>query len=207
MIPLPEFLWDGPIDAKRTVLLAHSAGLPRSQPILTAFAKGLAARGLRVARFDYPYMQAMRDGVRRAPDSLASLLLFHRAAIAATLVRPDQLILAGKSMGGRISTLLADETGCAGVIAIGYPFHPPQKPTQLRTKHLATIRTRCLFLQGERDALGSRAEVSAYQLSAAITLHWFTDGDHSLIPRLRSGHTSIEHLEKAIATSASFALS
>ena len=123
----PDLLWDGPETAPITVLLAHGAGAPRSHPFLTTFAQGLAAHGLRVARFDYPYMQDIaRTGVRRGPDQMPALLEAHRAAVAACGVPREQLVLAGKSMGGRVSTMLADEVGCRAVIAIGYPFHPPR---------------------------------------------------------------------------------
>ncbi len=201
-----DLLWDGPAGAKVTVLLAHGAGAPRSHPFLASFAQGLAAHGLRVARFDYPYMQEIvRTGTRRGPDRMPTLLAAHKAAIAACAVPPQQLVLAGKSMGGRVSTMLADEVACRAVVAIGYPFHPPRKPTQLRTEHLASLRTRCLILQGERDPFGTREEVARYSLSPAIAIEWFADGNHSLEPRKQSGWTEAQHLARAIALAAAFA--
>jgi predicted alpha/beta-hydrolase family hydrolase len=204
----PDLLWDGPSAAPITVLLAHGSGAGRLHPFLAHFATGLAAHGLRIARFDYPYMQAMAaSGVRRGPDRLPILLDAHRAAIAACKAPPGQLVLMGKSMGGRLATMLADEAGCRAVVAIGYPFHPPRKPTQLRTAHLANLRTRCLILQGERDPFGTRAEVTQYALAPSIAIEWFADGNHSLEPRKQSGRTEAQHHARAIAVAAAFASS
>lgn len=204
----PDLLWDGPTAAPITVLLAHGAGAGKQHPFLARFATGLAAHGLRVARFDYPYMQDIaRTGVRRGPDRMPVLLEAHRAAVVACGVPRAHLVLAGKSMGGRVSTMLADEVGCRAAIAIGYPFHPPRKPEQLRTAHLTTLRTRCLILQGERDPFGTRAEVAHYPLADAIRVEWFADGNHSLEPRRQSGATAEQHLQRAIATAAAFASS
>jgi predicted alpha/beta-hydrolase family hydrolase len=204
-VPAPDLLWDGPADAEVIVLLAHGAGAGRAHPFLARFAAGLGELGLRVARFDFPYMAARAHGERRGPDRAPVLLASLRAAAAATGAAAGRLALAGKSMGGRMATMLADELGCRAVIAIGYPFHPPRQPDQLRTEHLRALRTRCLILQGERDPFGSRAEVAGYPLSAAITVQWFADGDHSLVPRARSGATAAAHFSTAIAAAAAFA--
>jgi predicted alpha/beta-hydrolase family hydrolase len=203
--PAPDLLWDGPGEAEVTVLLAHGAGAGRAHPFLARFAAGLGALGLRVARFDFPYMAARAHGERRGPDRAPVLLASLRAAAAATAAPPDRLVLAGKSMGGRMATMVADELGCRAVFAIGYPFHPPRRLDQLRVEHLRTLHTRCLILQGERDPFGTRAEVAGYPLSAAITVQWFADGDHSLVPRARSGCTAAAHFSTAIAAAAAFA--
>jgi predicted alpha/beta-hydrolase family hydrolase len=113
-------------------------------------------------------------------------------------------VLAGKSMGGRVATMVADELGARGVAVFGYPFHPPDEPEKLRTAHLATLRTPALILQGERDEFGTRDEVAAYTLAPVIVVEWFEDGDHSLAPRVRSGFTKERHLARAIARTAAF---
>ena len=108
-------------------------------------------------------------------------------------------------MGGRTATMLADAVQARGVVVFGYPFHPPKKPLQLRTAHLAELRTPTLILQGERDEFGTRDEVAGYALSPNIEVDWFVDGDHSLAPRRKSGFTPEQHLERAIARAAAFA--
>jgi predicted alpha/beta-hydrolase family hydrolase len=149
-------------------------------------------------------MAARRHGERRGPDP-ARHLCAHLLAVAARFAPPDRLVLAGKSMGGRIATMVADELAVAGVGALGYPFHPPRQPTRLRTAHLATLRTPCLILQGERDPFGTRTEVEGYALSPAITVHWLPDGDHSFGARQKSGHSTAANVADAIARLASFA--
>ncbi|MBK8101365.1 MAG: alpha/beta hydrolase [Planctomycetes bacterium] len=194
---------DGPPDAATTIVLAHGAGAGMDHEFLATFAQGLAAVGLRVIRFEFPYMAARRRGERRPPDRLP-VLQQRFADVAAQGGPPTALVLAGKSMGGRVATTIADDLGVAGVVAIGYPFHPPRQPEQLRTAHLVNLRTKTLILQGERDPFGTRAEVAGYSLSAAIAIEWFADGDHSLVPRKSSGHTAASHLRRALDSAAAF---
>ncbi|MCA8966761.1 MAG: alpha/beta fold hydrolase [Planctomycetes bacterium] len=203
MTPPLHLLWDGPENAAATVVLAHGAGAGMEHPFLAAVAAGLADAGLRVVRFEFPYQRDSRAGHRRAPDRLPVLRDCMREVVASC--GPGRVVLMGKSMGGRVATTLADELGAAAVVVFGYPFHPPRKPEQLRTAHLEALRTPTLILQGARDPFGTRAEVDAYPLSAAITVRWFADGDHSLAPRKRSGHSAEAHLAAAIAAAAAFA--
>lgn len=184
---IPDFLLDGPEDAPITLLLAHGAGAPMDSPAMSAVAGALAALGLRVARFEFGYMAARRTaGERRPPPRAESLLPEYRAAVSA-LNPPGRLIIGGKSMGGRVASMLADELhaegGAAGLLCLGYPFHPPGKPEQTRTAHLATLATPTLICQGTRDPFGTREEVGEYGLSERIEILWVEDGDHDLRPR------------------------
>jgi uncharacterized protein len=198
-----ELLRDGPSNATTTIVLAHGAGAGMRHPFLAAVASGLAAHGLAVVRFDFPYMAARSRGERRPPDRFQVLLDCMREVVRT--IASTRLVLAGKSMGARVATMLADELGAAAAIAFGYPFHPPKQPDRLRTEHLATIRTKTLIVQGERDEFGTPGEIAGYALSPAITLRVLADGDHSLKPRRRSGHSADEHLGTAIALAAAFA--
>lgn len=198
----PEFLFEGPDDAP-VVALAHGAGAAMDSPFLTTVAAGLAERGLRVARFEFPYMAARRRGERRPPDR-EPVLRARWAAVASALGGASRVVFAGKSLGGRIASLVADELGARAVVALGYPFHPPKEPSKLRTAHLAELTTPMLIVQGTRDPFGGREEVATYRLSPAIELHWLEDGDHSFVPRVRSGHTEAEHLAAAVAATAAF---
>jgi predicted alpha/beta-hydrolase family hydrolase len=114
------------------------------------------------------------------------------------------LIIGGKSMGGRIASAIADQAAVAGLICLGYPFHPTGNPDRLRIEHLQTIQTRTLILQGERDAFGNVDEVASYRLSPNIELHWLPDGDHSFKPRKSSGHTEQENWLAAVNAIAAF---
>jgi predicted alpha/beta-hydrolase family hydrolase len=97
------------------------------------------------------------------------------------------LVVGGKSMGGRVASMVSDQLLAAGkivgLLCLGYPFHPPGRPEQLRTAHLEALRTPALICQGTRDPFGTREEVAGYALSEQIELFWVEDGDHDLKPR------------------------
>jgi len=190
---------DGPDDAPLTIALAHGAGAPMDSPFMAEVAAGLAERGWRVARFEFPYMVRRReDGKKRPPDKQATLLATWHDVIG-QLGPPERLVVGGKSMGGRMASLVADEAGAAGLVCFGYPFHPPGKPENLRIDHLRDLTTPTLILQGERDPFGKPDEVADYPLSPAIEVRWLPDGNHDLAPRKRSGHTAEGNLVEALA--------
>jgi len=192
-LPAPRLI-DGPEAAPATVLLAHGAGAPMDSPFMAALASGLAGAGWRVVRFEFPYMARMREtGRRQGPDRMPVLQEAFRQQVQLEKgARPSRaLIIGGKSMGGRVASLLVDELaasdGVRGCLCLGYPFHPPGKPLHLRTEHLVSLRTPTLILQGERDPFGKREEVESYALSTQVQLQWITSGDHSFKPTKSSG--------------------
>lgn len=206
---MTDFLFDGPTEAKVTVLLAHGAGAPMDSASMTSAAKALAAEGLRVARFEFGYMAARRTGERKPPPKAESVMPEYVAAIEA-LGAKGKLIIGGKSMGGRVASMIADEMHAAGRIAgllcLGYPFHPMGKPAQLRTAHLAGMTCPALIVQGTRDIMGSREEVAGYTLSPAIEILWLEDGDHDLKPRKGiSGISAADHMKTMAAAVKAFA--
>jgi predicted alpha/beta-hydrolase family hydrolase len=173
-------------------------------PWMQSMAKALGGLGLRVIRFEFPYMATRRaDGRRRPPDREAVLLACWRAVLDAH-GPAGEVVIGGKSMGGRMASMIADEVGARGLVCLGYPFHPPGKPERLRTAHLETLRTPTLICQGTRDSLGSRQTVVGLALSDSITLTWLEDGDHGFKPRKASGLTEAGHLETAARTVAAF---
>ena len=175
-----EYLSDGPADSKHVFLLAHGAGAPMDTPFMNAIARGLGKRGIRVVRFEFPYMAARRTGGKRgAPDRQPVLLDTFRQVIEEH-GGGAKVCIGGKSMGGRMASMIADEVGARGLIVFGYPFHPPGKPQQLRTAHLESMRTPALIVQGTRDEFGSRDEVAHYSLSKNIRIQWIEGANHSL---------------------------
>jgi predicted alpha/beta-hydrolase family hydrolase len=195
-----NFIFDGPADARATVMLAHGAGAPMDSASLTATAKALAGAGFRVARFEFGYMAARRSGERRPPPKAEKVMPEYAAAIRDLGAVVGPLIIGGKSMGGRVASLVADsefvEGRIAGLLCLGYPFHPPGRPEQLRTAHLLGLKTPALICQGTRDEFGTRDEVDGYGLSDAIDVFWLEDGDHDLKPRKSiSGFTTAQHLQ------------
>ena len=200
------FIFDGPADARATLLMAHGAGAPMDSAAMTAAAAALGGAGLRVARFEFAYMAGRRAGRGRAPPPRAEKLNTEYIAAVEALAgntAGGPLVIGGKSMGGRVATMIADELHAAGRVAgalcLGYPFHPRGKPEQLRTRHLEALRTPTLICQGTRDELGGRTEAAAYALSDAIEILWLEDGDHDLKPRKGvSGRSAAGHL-RAVA--------
>jgi uncharacterized protein len=206
---MPEplrLLFDGPEDAREVVVLAHGAGGPMDSPFLNDFAAGLARGGIRVARFEFPYMRLRREASRRsggAPDREPVLRDAWKEAVD-SLGGGSKVVIGGKSLGGRIASLVADEVGARGLVCLGYPFHPPGQPSRLRTKHLGDLRTRALILQGTRDPFGTPDDVREYTLSPTIEVDWVEDGDHSWKPRAKSGRTLAENLAFGIEKTAAF---
>lgn len=194
----PNLLLDGPKTTSQTIALAHGAGAGMDTPFMSFFAAELARRGFRVARFEFPYMASFRKSRKRGPPDREPVLRASWLAVVAKLGRQG-LVIGGKSMGGRIASLVADEAGAAGLICLGYPFHPVGKPEQLRVKHLETLKTPTLILQGERDPFGGREEVGQYKLSRNTRVHWIKDGDHSFKPRKSSGTTEQGNWQAAVA--------
>lgn len=194
------FLYDGAEDARANVLLAHGAGAPMDSASMNAAAKALADASFRVARFEFGYMGARRtEGARKPPPRAETLNPEYRAAVEQLSAR-GPLVIGGKSMGGRVASMVADDLFAqgkiAGLLCLGYPFHPPGKPEQLRTRHLATLQTPTLIVQGTRDEFGTREEVPTYALSERIELLWLEDGDHDLKPRKAiSGFSAADHLK------------
>lgn len=203
----PDFMELGSKSSRATVLLAHGAGAPMESPGMTAIAEALAAEDFRVLRFEFAYMAARRTGGSRKPPPRADKLIPEYHAAIDALQSDCPLIIGGKSMGGRVASMMADELfeadQIAGLLCVGYPFHPPGKPQQLRTEHLKSLRTPTLICQGTRDQFGSIDEVSNYELSSSVELVWLEDGDHDLNPRKRvSGFTHEDHM-KTMAQSVS----
>lgn len=210
-----------------TYIMAHGAGAAMDSDFMTTVSHGLAAAGVRVIRFEFPYMQERRgNGGRRPPNRAPVLLQSWHEIMQATCQRyaNEPIFVGGKSMGGRMATLwLAEQqlalqqadqyddshqpsllSRCSGCICWGYPFHPAGKPDKLRTEHLANFLVPSLILQGSRDALGNAQEVPFYDLDSTIQLAWLDDGDHDLKPRVKSGFTYNQHLQTAIATAITF---
>jgi predicted alpha/beta-hydrolase family hydrolase len=191
-----------------TLILAHGAGAPMDSGFMNQMAARLAAHGVNVLRFEFPYMAQRRlDGGKRPPSPAPKLLECWREVYA--LVRPyvaGRLAIGGKSMGGRMASLLADELGCDALVCLGYPFYAAGKPEKPRVEHLAGLKTRTLIVQGERDALGNHEAVQRYTLSPSIEVLWLVAGDHDLKPLKASGFSHEQHLEAAAQKVAGFLL-
>jgi predicted alpha/beta-hydrolase family hydrolase len=204
----PAFLFNGPKKSALTLALAHGAGAGMDSDFMTYFAEALGKGGIRVARFEFPYMAKRRDdGKKRPPDRAPVLLETWRSVIDE--FGADRCIVAGKSMGGRIASLVAAEMEAAkapvrGAVYLGYPFHAPGKPMGSRDLPLGSMKTPTLLLQGERDTFGPRSELEKFKFGRGVTLAYLPDGDHSFVPRKSSGHTKDGNWDAAIEKIAGF---
>ncbi|WP_298188435.1 alpha/beta family hydrolase [uncultured Pseudomonas sp.] len=201
------WLWDRPQGVPcATLILAHGAGAPMDSGFMQDMAQLLAARGIAVLRFEFAYMAARRlDGKKRPPNPQVKLLEQWREVYRQVRQQvAGPLAIGGKSMGGRMASLLADELGADALVCLGYPFYAVGKPEKPRVAHLADLRTPTLIVQGERDALGNHQAVASYRLAESIKLHWLTAGDHDLKPLKSSGFTHQQHLLNAADALAAF---
>ena len=206
---LPQVVADRPAgEALVSLILAHGAGAPMDSPFMEEITARLVARGIAVFRFEFAYMAERRlTGRKRPPNSQAQLLEQWRAVHGQVRQQAaGPLAIGGKSMGGRMASLLADEMEADALVCLGYPFYAAGKPEKPRVAHLAELRTPTLIIQGERDALGDRTSVAGYALSPAIHLHWLTAADHDLKPLKRSGLTHEQHLDAAADAITAFIL-
>lgn len=219
---------DGPVSgalhvpdkaARALFALAPGAGTTMQHPSIVALAEGLAARGVTVLRFNFPYAER---GSRRI-DAKPKLLAAYRAAADALAdsrrgrERPrtprssgagrgkGKLILGGRSMGGRMASMLvAEGYACDGLVFFGYPLHPAGRPDQLRDAHLPSVRPPMLFLQGTRDALCDLDLLRPVlaRLGPRATLHEVAGADHSFAVRKSDGRTPESVLEEILSVTA-----
>jgi len=187
--------------AAAVLVLAHGAGAGQKHPFMTATAKGLAARGISVVTFDFPYMRARKH----VPDKAPVLEAAFREVIDATREwgKTKDVFIGGKSMGGRMATHLGAQglDGLRGIVALGYPLHPPGRPDKPRTEHLPSIRVPVLIVQGERDSFGTPDELKPViaTMKTKVTLHVVAGGDHSLTVRGKKKDDAFQDVLKVVA--------
>ena len=176
-----NILINGPKEAKNILLLAHGAGAPMDSIFMNTISDGLNNNGIITFRFEFPYMEKRRSGKNTFPDKLDVLCDFYKKIyFNIKKANPDKNIwLGGKSMGGRVSTLISRSLDIKGVIVFGYPFHPINKLDKLRLESLQLSGPPILIIQGTRDKFGTITEVKKYKIHKNNTIFWIKDGDHS----------------------------
>jgi predicted alpha/beta-hydrolase family hydrolase len=191
--------WQRPAGPARAALvLGHGAGYNMNTRLLIDIGDALAARGVAVVRFNFPYTEAGR----RAPDPQPRLEACYAAVAAAVTEEAPLPFLGGKSMGGRIAShVVADGFPAAGLVFLGYPLHPPGKPERIRDAHLGRIALPMLFLQGTRDPFAApdllRATVKALGNAELVEIE---GGDHSFkVPGRAAAEVTAELVETIAA--------
>jgi uncharacterized protein len=186
-------------DAKAALVLAHGAGAGQQSAFMVRVARGLAARQIATATFDFPYMASGRSVPDRPPVLEAAWRQAMEAATGAFAGLP--IAIGGKSMGGRIASHVAAQgiDGVRTLVFLGYPLHPPGKPDQRRDAHLPAIAQPMLFVQGTRDGFGTAAEIAALLPSLQrATLHEVAGGDHSFKVSARNADP-LDHIMDVVA--------
>jgi len=203
---LPDFIINGPDKAPKTIVLAHGAGAAMDSPFMNYFGIEIGNLGHRCVRFEFPYMAQRRVDGKRRPPNRAPVLLDTWCAVIDHFGR-DNLWIGGKSMGGRLASMMARQLddqnhSVSGLVCLGYPFYPPGKPEKAagRLEHLLGIQTATLILQGTRDTFGGLDEVSKLELPDTIQVSYLEDGDHGFKPRKKSGRTELENWHHAVDT-------
>ena len=194
-------LLQSPLAARSCVVLAHGAGAGMEHPFMATIARGLADRGIASLRYQFPYME--RGSKRPDAPKLAHAAV--RAAVAEAARRLPGLVLVagGKSFGGRMTSqaqAISPLDKVIGLVFLGFPLHPPSKPSLARAEHLDAVDLPMLFLQGTRDELADPALVQGVgaRLGARATLIMFDDADHSFHVRARSGRTDAQVLAELL---------
>ncbi len=201
-----DYAWQGPkrgID--RAVLLAHGAGSDMDGAALRAVSDALEAAAIPSLRFNYPY----RSAGRRAPDRPKVLDAATREAAAELAARsklaPEQLVLGGRSMGGRYCSLVVgaddDAVPARGLMLLGYPLHAAGRPEQPRADHFPRLTVPVLFASGTRDAMAGKADLTkaARRIKGPVTFHWIDTADHGYKPLKSSGRTAADVLGEVAA--------
>lgn len=185
-------------------VFAHGAGAGQNSEFMQLMAEGLAKHNINVVRFNFAYMQLAEELGKRRPPDRADKLLVHFKTVLSQIESRLPLFVGGKSMGGRMASMLLEDSNALGCICMGYPFHPPGKPEKLRTEHLLAINKPVLILQGERDTFGKRNEIATFNLSGQVQISYLADGDHSFKPRKSSGFKLDDNLNLAMKNTVDF---
>lgn len=207
--------WYKADNAKAQFIFAHGAGAGMDSEFMQKMAQMLCEKQISVGLFNFEYMQKIKAEGKRRPPERADKLLAYFDKVLAQAVKESKLPLfvGGKSMGGRMASMIVSEeaylsheaiSAVKGVIAFGYPFHPPGKPEKLRTAHFPDLNCPLRVIQGQRDTFGTEAEVSAMNLCDNVQLNWIPDGDHSLVPRKKSGFTQEQNWANAADNAVNF---
>ncbi|MBE1301636.1 MAG: alpha/beta hydrolase [Alteromonadaceae bacterium] len=187
-----------------TLLFAHGAGADKSSEFMQLTAGLFREHQVDCRLFNFDYMdKAAELGTRRPPDRMPKLterFVNEIAHIDSTI----PLFIGGKSMGGRVASMLVEETDALGGVCFGYPFHPPGKPDKLRTEHLESLGKPLFIAQGDRDPFGKREEVESYCLSSLVNVCFIENGEHSFKTRKSDQNTTEQNMQAAVKSSVEF---
>jgi len=190
-----------PPQASACFVFAHGAGAGMTHPFMAAVAAGLAERDIATLRYQFPYME--KRGKRPDPPQVAHAAVRAAGAAARRQWPKLPLIAGGNSFGGRMTSqaqAAAPLDGVVGLAFLGFPLHPPGRPSRERADHLAGVNVPMLFLQGTRDEFAALSELEPVigLLGSRTTCKLFADADHSLHVPARTGRKDAEVLNEVL---------
>ncbi len=190
-----------PDNARACFVFAHGAGAGMAHPFMETVATGLCDRGIATLRYQFPYME--KGGKRPDVPAVAHAAVRAAVAEAARCCAGMPLIAGGKSFGGRMTSqaqAIAPLPGVRGLAFLGFPLHPPGKPSTTRAAHLSDVDIPMLFLQGTRDDFAEMTllEPVVKGLGGLASLHVVREGDHSLHVPARSGRNDREVMDEVL---------
>ncbi len=194
-----SFLLNGSWDSSQPLFIfAHGAGLGMDSPWIEMVTQAIIYQDINLLRFEFPYMAERRKtGKKKFPDKTPLLLESWKSVYQYAQKKTSApIFIGGKSMGGRMASLIADQLKPRGLICLGFPFHAPYKDPQDRISHLKKIKTPTLICQGTRDPMGNYKEVHTYDLSSQIKIHWLEDANHDFQTTARSMFNFQQHIEE-----------
>lgn len=186
------------VKSQGSILLAHGSGAPMDTPFMDKATQALCGAGLTVYRYEFAYMAARRSGGKQAPPPRFEKLQEELRNIWEEWEAPGPRYLGGKSLGSRVSLSMASQLGAAGAIALGYPFHPPGKPDNVRLAPFQSLNCPVLILQGTRDPFGTPADVATYALPTRVEIYWLEGGTHDLTVR-KSDPEPFAQIQQAVS--------
>lgn len=188
-------------NAQALLIFAHGAGADMNSSFMETMSEYLLEQNISTLRFNFPYMDRRIDEEKRFPPDRMPKLCQCIEQLVSEIKTDLPIFVCGKSMGSRaLATYLQsleENVLIQGYIALGYPFHPQNKPEKTRLEPLQHIVVPSLIIQGDRDKLGNREEIASYDIDKRIQFLFLPDGDHDLKPRVRSGFTHEQHLKRA----------
>ncbi len=190
-----QFIINGKKKAIKRIILAHGAGAAMDSEWMEELTKKLVKRDIQVIRFNFPYMIKAQEEGKKYPPSGKQILLESWERMIEKHRQMGHLFIGGKSLGGRMASLIADGNKVDGLVCLGFPFHAPGKSIGDRAEHLKKMKTPTIILQGKRDSMGSFEELKGLRFARKVKINWVESGDHSFKPLKSSGLSLDDNLE------------
>ena len=189
-----QYIYNGPEDSEIYLILTHGQISNVTTDWFNSFSKKIAEKGIRVIRFNFPFMsKPIEQNGPLATDSDEILLSCWRNVISEHQLLGKKIFIGGRSHGARMASLVAKEMNVDGLLLISFPFIGKHHTAPDRIRHLERISTPTLIIQGSEDQFGTNKMVEGYKLSNFIQFHWLDNQPHKLLDLSDSTVNSVEY--------------